>query len=465
MICRTRDLRKNVGRHPMAAMTGQSAEMKTELRASDLSEDALDPYLHEIANLPLLDREDQKRLWREMESSETSLREALAEVPETARGLLELWSERKAQGLVTGMLSRWHRDGSGRDCNALIDVALERVEESLEQLDGLADKSLDRAAVEVASEAARSELAARVLDADIALPLLLEILEDLEDEVLVGRNRVARQAVRRALEARSRLSNSKNLFVSRNLRLVVRCAKNYRNQGVPFLDLIQEGNLGLIRAVEKFDYRRGYRFSTYGVWWIEQSLIRCVANDSRVVRVPSPVLDQRRKWTQLERDRRALTAGEPKGCDLAEGLGLTVTAGDDVRRSLASEISTQTTVGFTDSVTLEETLTSDTGPEFMEEIDRQNLGGCLRRALSALEDRQRLVIEARFALASDEPRTLSDLGSELGVSRERVRQIELEALARLRNDDVAQSIARELGCLDGPTSAPVREAGVSAEAV
>ena len=258
-------------------------------QATHSERDLFQDYLDDIAGMSVLESTEQIRLLERMESSEASLRSALAEIPETARILLERWNERRSQGLVTGALSRWHRDGSGRNVNALIDRAFRKIESSLEALDGSeTQKDANR-------RSCLSDLAQNVLEAEIALPLLFEVLEVLSSAVPSRRDKGYRKTLERAIESRAQLTDSKNLFISHNLRLVIRCAKNFRNQGVPFLDLIQEGNIGLIRAVEKFDYRRGYKFSTYAIWWIEQSLIRCVANDPRTVRIPSPLLDQRRK--------------------------------------------------------------------------------------------------------------------------------------------------------------------------
>jgi RNA polymerase primary sigma factor len=403
--------------------------------------DLIQDYLDDISEMSVLESDEQIRLLERMESSEASLRSALAEIPETARMLLERWKERKAQGLVTGALSRWHRDGSGRNVNALIDRAFRKVESSLEALDGS----------KIEGESNRRQrllgLAECVQEAEVALPILLEILETLANTAPSRRTRPYRKTLDRAIEARAQLTDSKNLFISHNLRLVINCAKNFRNQGIPFLDLIQEGNIGLIRAVEKFDYRRGYKFSTYAIWWIEQSLVRSVANDSRTVRIPSPLLDQRRKLKQTEAAARAVSAGEPNATDLIEKLGFDPDDTDDLRRTLASELSTQSFVGGTETMTLEETLVQNDGSDFGKDFDQNSISHRIREIIPTLDPREQRVIEARFGLWNESPRTLRDIGVELGVSRERVRQIERTALDQLRENQLAQSIAGEVGCL------------------
>ena len=410
-------------------------------KAVSSERDLLSDYLEDIVEMSVLDPDEQIRLLDEMESSETSLRAALAEIPETARFLLTRWKERRSQGLVTGALSKWHRDGSGRNVNALIDAAFRKIESSL--------RAFDRCASEAGSGRRKrlDKLARSVLDAEVSLPLLLEALETLTSSASSSGKETYRAALELAIESRSRLTDSKNRFISHNLRLVIRCAKNYRDQGVPFLDLIQEGNIGLIRAVEKFDYRRGYKFSTYAVWWIEQSLIRSVANDSRSVRIPSPLLDQRRKLKQTERSRRASRSGEPTSTDLIQSRGIDPNDADDLRRSLSGEVSTQAFVGRTETMTLEETLVQDDDVDFGSSFDQMTLCRRIREIIPTLDDREQRVIEARFGLWDEEPRTLRDIGKELGVSRERVRQIEQQALDQLRQNQMAQSIAGEMGCL------------------
>lgn len=403
--------------------------------------DLLQDYLDDIAELSVLDSEEQLRLFKKMEAAESSLRKSLAEIPEAARILLGRWSERRAQGRVTGALSRWHRDGSNKDVNRLIDQAFIGIESSLAAFDLLGSKKTrDQCDL-------RKALGQSVLDAELALPLLLEILETLEDSERPLTDEDSSQSLRRAIEHRAQLTDSKNLFINHNLRLVIRCAKSYRNQNVPFLDLIQEGNLGLIRAVEKFDYRRGYKFSTYAIWWIEQSLVRSVATDSRTVRIPSPLIDQKRKLRQIERAERGKSAAEPTPMDLIERLGIDPSKSDDLRRSLSAEISTQAMVGRTENVTVEETLVQDDGEEIIALIDERVLNQRLQKIIPTLTEREQRVVEARFGLRGDAPRSLKDIGSELGVSRERVRQIEHHALEQLRENELARSIAAEVGCL------------------
>ena len=403
--------------------------------------DLLQDYLDDIADMSVLDSEEQLRLFKRMEAAEASLRDSLAEIPETARTLLGLWSETRAKGRVTGSLSRWHRDGSNRDLNKIIDAAFVRIESSL--------AAFDRAGASKATVQgdSRKALAQSVLGAEVALPLLLGILETLEDSNRLLKDEDSDRSLRDAIEYRAQLTDSKNLFINHNLRLVIRCAKNFRNQKVPFLDLIQEGNLGLIRAVEKFDYRRGYKFSTYAIWWIEQSLVRSIATDSRTVRIPSPVIDQKRKLRQIEQRQRGASPTEPTPMDLIEDLGIDSSQSDDLRRSLSAEVSTQALVGRTESLTVEETLAKDDGDEIIASIDERVVNRCIQSIIPTLTKRERRVIEARFGLRGDAPRSLADIGSEFGLSRERIRQIEHHALERLRDNEMAQSIAVEVGCL------------------
>ena len=398
--------------------------------------DVLQSYLDDIYDTPVLETGTQRALFEGMEEAEAELRAALAEIPATSAALLERWNEKRARGLVTGSLSRFHRDGQTRDANEQIDAALEIVGKRLASLGRVKESGKERAL---------GRLAAAVLDAEIALPVLMQIQDDLGGRLRRELSRSEKKALRRADAARAQLTDLKNRFIRHNLRLVIRSAKGFRNRGVPFLDLIQEGNLGLIRAVEKFDITRGYKFSTYAVWWIEQALIRAVAQHSRTVRVPSPLLDQQRALKRLEESRRAFSSKEPSVAELAERMGLSLEDAADLERSLTAEVSTHVPVGGTDDLWLEDTLEA---PED-EDLDANHDGAALRRTLAdvlpALDQRAREVIDARFGLSGEPVASLAQIGARLGVSRERVRQIERRALEQLREHPVAAALGAEFG--------------------
>ena len=399
--------------------------------------DVLQSYLDDIYDTPVLETGTQKALFEGMEQAEADLRAALAQIPATATALLERWNEKRARGLVTGSLSRFHRDGQTRDANEQIDVALTNV--------GKRVKALGRAKDDAALGRAVGRLAQAILDAEIALPILMQIQDELGTSRRRDLSRADRKVLRQADDARAQLTDLKNRFIRHNLRLVIRSAKGFRNRGVPFLDLIQEGNLGLIRAVEKFDITRGYKFSTYAVWWIEQALIRAVAQHSRTVRVPSPVLDQQRALKRLEEARRAFSSEEPTVSELAERMGLAPEDAADLERSLTSEISTHVPVAGTDDLWLEDTLEAPAD----EDLDADHDGAALRRTLAevlpALDERAREVIDARFGLSGEPAASLAQIGARLGVSRERVRQIERRALEQLREHPVAAALGAEFG--------------------
>lgn len=404
---------------------------------TDVGRDSLVAYFSDIAAVRTLTREEEVVLAKRFEEATQGFQARILSIPFTAILVLERWRTLCAENRVTGKLT----EAFGSGATGGVDLS-QRVDELMREVDSLVRRRARR--IRAGKQRDLPKLDARIAAVLGQAELAMKVFAQLRVRLLAARREpegldlgtpwdVFSRQLDDAEAAFSRLIEVKNTFVRHNLKLVIHIAKRYRNMGISFPDLIQEGNLGLIRAVEKFDHRRGHKFSTYALWWIRQSLIRAIQNHARTIRIPSHIHEILLKFDRTSSQLHAQLGRDPTLKEIAGKLEMSVEEMEILRQLNRDPVSLEAEIAGSDGARMGDLIEDTSAPSPVVHLDDIRLLRITEESIACLNDRERNILRWRFGMKGQQDHTLEEIAAKLGLSRERVRQLEARALAKLRS--------------------------------